>query len=606
MRRTPFPLLTLDAARSSSLLAYYAAPIPEPSAADIANPKWVQLCSTGSYVYRDQPTTITGETFDRMVANFRAHPAYRAEGRALFGMAPDEAGRRVLAGPLGVVALNFDHPPPGAPRPGHGWFLELERRGEQLWGLCWFDAEAHEGMRTGRWKWTSIEWGPRSMNNRGEEIGPYLSGVALTNDPFITGMVPIQMAAGHAQGSAGGSGVLWFGPATDVLCELRCLFGLPETADVAAVIGEVAKLRAWALGQSPAPLGVDVGQLVAQVRGLLNLPTLADPASIFAELDKLLGALADEQEKETPAMPEKNPTDQNTSGTLGLSRLLAGRLSAKLGRAVDAEDNAVVMAFDAMSGRYDEAMGHVQAMQKMFGTSDPKAIADKLSALIALGEQMTSLLGEVAAEHVAEEQAEGQMAAQDVQAVMQAQRLDPTKHSGTVQAYTAQRLGFAAPLVVPTAADAGTDPAKVIAFFAAVRKRREARATARADFLKAHGIEGSVQVPQHLQHLYGRSMFVGAGATYSTGNAPAPAPGAVGYQGAPLQFAAGQNGAPPAPNTWNFARVQSLPPGPNDGQRIFEEVVRSELGNKAPVPGTQAYNNAWARVSEILRTINQS
>lgn len=599
----PLPrILAFDVTRTG--LRFYAAPLDDGVRVDPSNPKWIQLCTAGRYVYRGQPVEITPETFDRMIANFRAHPAFDAGARAIFGKPLDEASKLGAAITSGVVALNFDHPPHGAPRPGHGWFLDVERRGDQLWGLCWFDVEAHAGMIAGTWKWTSIEWSSEATNNRGEEIGPYLSGVALTNDPFITGMVPIQFSRPASPGP-----VVWFGPVADVVCELRGIFALPETADVGAVIGEVAKLRLWALGEQAPPLGVDVGGIVARVRTLLNLPTLADPASIFRELDKLLGLAADEQEKETMPDPTKPAAE---SGNLGLARHFAAKLSALLRTPIADDEASVLRAFDAASGRYDEAMAQVEALSKTFGTNDPKALAEKIAALMALAEQMSSILGEVAAEHQAEEQAEGQMAAEDVQQVMAAQRLDPQRAPGTVQAYTVQRLGFSAPLVAPTAAEVAKNPHAAIRYLAAVRKRREERRAARKAFFKSHGIDAVIPVPAQYQHLYGRQLFAGNGAVFGVDNVGAPPPAVAQGQGqAPQHFAQPYHGAPlqgappPSPHGWSWGRVSQLPPavtGDNLPQRVFEEVVRAEFSGQAT--GSR-YDQAWTRANAILADITR-
>ena len=344
--------LFFDASTQATRL-FYAAPIAPASKVDTSNPKWVQLCTAGRYVYRGKPVEITPATFDAMIANFRAHPAFSAGARSLFGKPLDEATKLGAAITSGVVALNFDHPPPGGPRPGHGWFLDVERRDEQLWGLCWFDQEAYAGMLSARWKWTSIEWSGDMENNQGQSIGPYLSGVALTNDPFIQGMTPIQMSrvAGDMARN-GGPVVLMFGPATDVLCELRTLFALPETSSIGEIIGEVAKLRAWALGELPRPIGVDVDGLVSDLRSCLNLPTLAEPASIFGELDKLLARLSAEQPDEQPDEEETmgnetKPTDQNAAAVLGLARLFAARMTARVGL-TPPEDQ---MSFDALGSK---------------------------------------------------------------------------------------------------------------------------------------------------------------------------------------------------------------------------------------------------------------
>lgn len=614
----PPPITLLSAIRSTPALffdtprpgfTFYSAPIADPVALDQSNPKWIQLCAAGSYVYRGTPVDITPELLDRMVSNFRAHPSYDPSARSIFGRPVDEVAAFGAAIKAGVVALNFDHPPHGAPRPGHGWFLDVERRGSQLWGLVWMDPEAHAGMLSARWKWTSIEWATDAVDNRGQEIGPYLSGVALTNDPFITGMVPIQLSR-----PKDGEPIVWFGGATDALCELRIVLGLPETAGVDAVLTELSKLRTWALDDVAAPIGVDVGGLLARCRRILNLPTLSEPANIFAELSKLLGRVAEEEETKTTM-----GTETKTPEPSALARHVAPKLSVILRTPVEATDESVMRHFDGGMARYDEAMGHAMALQKMFGTTDAKAIAEKLSALLSLSDQVTALLGEVQAEHIAEEKAEGELAAADAMQVMQAQRLDPRTAAGTLQAYTAQRLGFSAPVVFPTAEQVKADPALFGKTLAAVRKRREERTGAKTAFFKAHGIETIIPVPQGLQHLYGPALFTGGGALFGAGNAGAPPPqgpqhgqaptghpgyGGPSYFGAPLQH--GQGAPPPPPAAWSWARVAQLPPsqrGDNPAQRVFEEVVRVEFGGNA---AGAKYDQAWSRANVILQQITRN
>lgn len=634
--------------RSPSRVSYYQALLSADVRADTSNPKWIQLCTAGSYVYRGEPVDITPATFDQIVANFRAHPSFDPAGRSLFGKPASEVAPLVMGGKFGVIALNFDHPPMGQPRPGHGWFLDVERRDGTLWGLCFFDEEAYRGMISGTWKWTSIEWSDDTTSPHGQQIGAYLSGVALTNDPFIQGMVPIQLGRRHhaapgitptsptleellavlapaerayiealpteqietdeqakkileaartKRAAARTEPVVMFGPATDVLCELRGLLALPETAEIGAVIGELAKLRAWALGEISPPLGVDVAELVADLRALLNLPTLTDPASIFGELDKLLARLA----AETPEEPMADPTLPQISQ---LARRLASRLSAKLGTPVGEDEPALDKAFDAMSSKYDEAMNAKAGLEKVFGTADPKVIAKKLADLSAMSEQMTALLGEVAAEHEAEETAEGQMAAADVATVMQAQRLDPKTATGTVKAYTMQRLGNPATLTLPTAEQIAADPASAGKYLAAVRVRREARSKAREDFLQEHGILDLARVqealPAHLRGAFAPALFGGQGAPFG----PTSQPFTPGQQGAPMQFGNGGNGTPGG-NVWTFERVQQLPPGNNDAERIFAEVVRTEFDGKA-APGSRNYDLAWARAGQIHANLRAS
>lgn len=505
--------LTFDAPRPA--LWFYASELPEAVRIDQSNPKWIQLCTAGSYVYRGRPVEVTTTKLDQMVTNFRASPAYKLDARSLLGRPVEEVGALVLGGPYGVVALNFDHPPHGAPRPGHGWFLDLERRGADLWGLCWFDAEAHTGLLGGSWKWTSIEW-DEQPDNKGRDRGAYLSGVALTNDPFITGMRPIQMAQNEARSPGG------------------VLLAVPERANIPDDHGTSQEIQPMTTPAAPTPA----------------------PVSLF-------------------------------------HRHAAARLSALLATAITPEDEpALTKAFDAYGSRYDQAMAAVETLQSVFGTKDPEQIAEKLASFVALKEQMATLLPEVAAAQTSEEAIETDMAAQDVEAVMSAQRLDPAKHPGTKVAYMAQRLGASKAPVIPTAEDVAKSPAKLTAFFSAVRARREQRPGLRKAFFEAHGIEGVVNVPPNMQHLYGRMLFAGNGAIFGIDNAGAPPPGGP--------IAAGQKPPSPEANGFTWSRVNALPPAAkNDSlpQRIFEEVARSEMNND--VTGAR-FDHAWARVNKIM------
>lgn len=576
---------------------FYATLLPESVRLDPSNPKWVQLCAAGDYVYRGQPIKITTDTLDRMIANFRAHPAFDAGARQLFGKPLAEAAKLGAAITSGVIALNFDHPPPGMPRPGHGWFLDVERRGDQLWGLCWFDAEAHAGMLALRWKWTSIEWTEDDADNQGRARGPYLSGVALTNDPFITGMQPIQMS------QRCGCGQTFASPLPAPLLtpdEQRYLDALTEqqVQQFAAYPWEKCIADQKKAGHSEESSARICGSIKAKNAARLAARSVSGTLPNGPTSANIPGAHVSTQEIHPMTTPAPAPT--NT-----FARTFASRLSAKLGRAVGDDEAAVLLAFDAYGNQYDQLMAVASQLKQLLGTEDPAEIVDKLTALAALKEQMAQILPQMAAAEESAMATEAEMAAQDVQQVMAAQRLDPAKHPGTVKAYLAQRLGGLPPLVAPTAAEFAKSPAVLLRFMGEQRARREARPGLRKAFLAAHGIDAMVPVPAHLQHIYGTTLFAGDGAVFGVNNnAPPPAAnqgqGQHPYNGAPL---AGQ-GVPSATG-YTWARVALLPPpakGDNYLQRIFDEVVRAEFaGDARGSRYEQAWKRANALASELIR-----
>lgn len=617
----PRELRLYDTPRTG-LHLFYATPIAPALAADTSNPKWIQLCTAGAYVYQGRPVNVAVETFDDMVRNFRAHPAFNALAREIVGKPDAEQLAFGVALTSGVIALNFDHPPKGGPRPGHGWFLDVERRGDQLWGLCWFDAEACAGLASLRWKWTSIEWQGQWNDNKGQPIGAYLSGVALTNDPFITGMVPIQMSARAASDR---SGVLWFGPATDVLCELRRLFALPETADIGAVIGEMAKLRAWALGETAAPLGVDVDGLVADLRALLNLPTLAEPASIFAELGTLLGRLADEQEREKPMPPDPNAAAKPTE----LHRRFAARLSALGSLFFGAQATAVreddeprlILEAERFFDRASDVMGQMASLQSSMGAKTPDEMLSKLKELTALSaqaqelqSQINALLPEVEAAQVAEEKAEGELASQDVAAVMSRLSgvgMPEAALSAMRSTLLLQRLGGDTQFFGRYQRDAagnlklGANGKPVVA---APAERQAFRRSATEKFRTEHQIQraGESAAPQTYSFA---NLYAGTGAQYAATERTPQGQGG-GWTGFSNGAQGGQqpgNGAPAvAAGGWTWSRVAGLPPAAEDNavNRIVDEMIRTEIPKDARP--TQAQISAFfARVPGILAQLGE-
>jgi hypothetical protein len=618
----PRELRLYDTARTG-LHLFYASPIASGLAADTSNPKWIQLCTAGSYVYQDRPVNVGIETFDDMVRNFRAHPAFNALARDIVGKPDADRLAFGVALTSGVIALNFDHPPKGGPRPGHGWFLDVERRGDQLWGLCWFDAEAHAGLISGAWKWTSIEWQGQWSDNKGQPIGAYLSGVALTNDPFITGMVPIQMSARAANDRGG---VLWFGPAFDILRDLRNIFSLPETADVSAVIGELAKLRVWSMGEAPVPLGVDVGDILQRIRFLLNLPTLSDAASIFGELGTLLGRLADEQEREKP-MPDPTAAAKPTE----LHRRFAARLSALGSLFFGAQATAVreddeprlILEAERFFDRAGDVMGQMASLQTSMGAKTPDEMLSKLKELTALSAQaqelqaqINALLPEVEAAQVAEEKAEGELASQDVAAVMS--RLSGigmseaalASHRGVLML---QRLGGDLETFGRFKRDAAGGPvldAKGKRVVATPAERQTFRRAATEKFRAEHQIQraGETNAAPHTVHF--ANLYAGTGAQYAGTERASQGQGG-GWTGFSQNGAQGGqqpgNGAPTgSPGGWTWSRVAGLPPAAEDNavNRIVDEMIRTEIPKDAR-PTQAQISSFFARVPGILAGLGE-
>lgn len=544
-----------------------SSPEAVPVAADTSNPKWIHVCTTGVYRgYRGGGATfvIDDQVLDKMIANLRAHPSYVA---GVDKLPAGEVGALVDAGKVGVVPYDIDH--------GHGpsqaWGLEMQRRplasgtGSGLWIYTYLLEPAYTWMVENRFKWTSIEWEEDATHPvSGAKIGPYVIRVALTNDPFVQGMTAIQQSRdGRALAQTWDP---WCPPRTpsELLGAVRKVFGLAEMATLEEVLGAVAKLRSWTGDGLAAPPGVDVAHLVGELRLLLNLPTLTDPASIFAELDKLLGALAAEQEEEhepmatAPVAPPAAPQTQDRVPEI--VQHFARRLS------VDPSEPVVTIELERRLSSASDAMAMISALSKALNVSDPKELAAKITELAALDARMKEIIPEMEAQDKAMEHDADAMAQQDVAAVMATRRLpEAVQH-----ALLLERRGGSSD------------------YFASLprKDRAEKRAEARTAFFKRYEIS-TVDVPLQYRHLHGPTLFAGPTAVYSPLGA---------HDAHQLGARPGTGAQPVFSSCPTWGEINAMP-GANDAERVREYVIRQDP--------KLSYDVSWARAhtlrAELIR-----
>jgi hypothetical protein len=145
-----------------------------------ATPKrvWNQLAKVGTFRgHPSGPFELTTHIFDEIVRNFRATQNQR-------------------------IPIDFEHaseqdptsgsiPTEGAP--AQGWITDLENRGMGgLWGLVELLEPARGYVRTGKYKYFSpaIRFGSKDRVT-GQPIGARMTSGALTNNPFLDGMMPL-------------------------------------------------------------------------------------------------------------------------------------------------------------------------------------------------------------------------------------------------------------------------------------------------------------------------------------------------------------------------------------------------------------------------------
>ncbi|MCP4589156.1 MAG: hypothetical protein GY842_00285, partial [bacterium] len=210
-------------------------------------------------------------------------------------------------GEVAVIPWDFEHlsdpalydehtPVVGAP--AQGWIQDLkvvtnaDGTGE-LWALTsWLDL-ARTYIKGGQYKSASIDFTFNGTDPvSGESVGATLISVALTNEPFIQGMQPL--AAKKTGGTVRADWWEAADNAEEALRDIKRALKLPETADVAVLSAELAKLRQWVTAGG-APVGVDIQNICGTMRTILNLPALSTEVEVLDEADKLVTRILEEQ-----------------------------------------------------------------------------------------------------------------------------------------------------------------------------------------------------------------------------------------------------------------------------------------------------------------------
>ena len=141
-----------------------------PHVSDDAPRRWVHMAREGTWRghHSGAEIVLTAETFASFVASFDATK--------------------------NATAAKYGHPG-GDDFPAAGWILDLEVRGDGLWGLVEFTPRAVASIRDGEYRYCSIEFALESVDRvTGEPAGPVVSGLGLTNIPFLDGLTPITLS----------------------------------------------------------------------------------------------------------------------------------------------------------------------------------------------------------------------------------------------------------------------------------------------------------------------------------------------------------------------------------------------------------------------------
>lgn len=311
-----------------------------------------------------------------------------------------------------------------------------------------------------------------------------------------------------------------------------------------------------------------------------------------------------------------------------LHRRFAARLSALGSLFFGAQATAVreddeprlILEAERFFDRAGDVMGQMAALQSAMGAKTPEEMTQKMGELTKLSAQaqelqaqINALLPEVEAAQVAEEKAEGELASQDVAAVMSRLSgvgMPEAALSAMRTTLLLQRLGGDTQFFGRYQRDAagnlklGANGKPVVA---APAERQTFRRAATEKFRTEHQIQRAGEnAPQQTYSF--ANLYAGNGAQYAGTER-----GSQGQGGGWTGFANAQggqqpgNGAPTgAPGGWTWNRVAGLPPAAEDNavNRIVDEMIRTEIPKDARP--TQAQISAFfARVPGILAQLGE-
>lgn len=335
-----------------------AVPISKEAAAGLEQGKlvWLHAAYEGEFKGYRFPMKLTKEFFASLIDNIHRDPQFKA-GADGYGTEP-------------VVRMDYEHvsampptegsvPAQGAPAPG--WVCDAEMRAgdggrSDFWVLCQLGELLSEQIQKGEQRFLSIDAPLKSKDPvTGEERGPKLRALAVTNDPFLRDLEPMRIAASASVYGRAES-------PEELVMGLRQILQLAEDADTAVIRTALEELGAAYDAGMRAPGYPDgFGFLIDGVRQLVGLPVLATCSEIVAAAGQALGALS--ASTTTPATPAEGTT------------MAGNTLNAKLSVLFNcAETDEAILA---AAGKSSGAFSVLETMMKDYGATDAADLVKK-------------------------------------------------------------------------------------------------------------------------------------------------------------------------------------------------------------------------------------
>lgn len=356
----------------SFLAAAYGAAVEVPSetASGLEDGKlvWLHAAYEGEFKGYRFPMKLTKEFFASLIENIRRDPQFRA-GEDGYGANP-------------VVRMDYEHasampptegsiPEVGAPAPG--WVCDAEMRAGKggrvdFWCLCQLGPKLADQFKKLEQRFLSIDAPLKSKDPvTGQDRGPKLRALAVTNDPFLRDLEPNRIAASMS---------VWGKAQTveELVAGLRQALELPDTATTDELKTNLdAVFVAYQNGVRPPGCPDGLGFVLDGVRRLLGLPLLTTPEQIMTAAGQALEAASGSPVSTPlqPAQPQENAAMTTPAATPDKLR----QALVLLFGCVDHEE-VIIAAATKASG----ASAILDEMMKMYGAKDPKDLAEKAGA----------------------------------------------------------------------------------------------------------------------------------------------------------------------------------------------------------------------------------
>lgn len=461
---------------------------------EIPQLKWIHVATEGTFAgHGDGEFTLDLGVFKAFVDRFHADPRFKA-GEDGIGAEP-------------VVPFDYEHssemdptsgsiPQAGAVAPA--WALDLKAEKDangkaQLYAFVKFGDTVREQIQKDEYRFVSIAFALESVDRvTGGPAGPVITSIAFTNHPFLQELTPLAAARQRGAKRLG----YYYGDVASspeqAFEYTRCILQLPAATTIPEVIAELTKVSAWADNAATAPAGVDIQEIMEQLRKAWSIPVTATAADLVAQATK---AAANITNPAAPTAATNKPQTEKLDMSEKLKALLTKRLSKGLqnGLTIRLDDEAAVA--DAITEALDSgdlAKDSLKQVLTALGVGDAASALAAIPELQAARASLADALSQLDQALTLQAQVDESAQSQDVAAAMSAKGVND---EGLRIALTAHRGSLLSTELDKAKAAAGVDskgqPKRV-----SPQALAEARKEGRKAFLAAHGV-----APENQQRL---------------------------------------------------------------------------------------------------------